>query len=534
MCTTGSTLEDREKHEQAHEEWSRRQFMKVLALGSGAATLGLNGIPVRASTSARLLEAVSGSNTDRVLVLIQLSGGNDGLNTVIPVGNDLYHTARPRIGIRDTDAVMLASDLGLHPSLSAWQSEYGDGRLSIVQNVGYERPELSHFVSTDVWLSADAPEDPSGTGWLGRYLQNEYPSFDSEPPEHPIALQIGSASPLLLQGSSASMGVNFPSLSLLNRLTEGGTVFAEDDVPASRLGEQLAFVRRVSNNSFSYAKVIKGSYDSGSNRNSYAGDSLARNLATVARLIRGGLGSRIYHVTMGGFDTHANQAGGHATLLRWLGDATAAFMRDLAVDGLDERVMAMTFSEFGRRIRENSSAGTDHGTAAPLFVLGGGIAGGLIGDAPDLANVDPNGNLRASIDFRSVYATILREWLGVDEGEVAGLLGQQYPSIGLFGSSTGGETHGFEMPASFGIEALYPNPARQRATLELALGQDSQVHVSLVDLLGRVVAQLVDTRMQAGQHRIPVELPTSLPSGPYLVRVNAGARADTRTLIVTD
>lgn len=532
MCTRGDSLADGAAHDRAHETRSRRQFLRGLALGVGGTVLGLNGVPVRASGSERLLRAMGASDPDRVLVLIQLAGGNDGLNTIVPYANDLYYQARPRISIRDTEVVKLTSEIGLHPSLSPWEPFYQDGQLGIVQNVGYQPAELSHFVSTDVWLSADEAGDQSGTGWLGRYLEGAYPDYLTNPPERPLAMQIGSASPLLFQTGGGSLGVNFPSLSQLNRLTDGDGIFDEQGVPQTLLGEQLAFVRRVSNDSFTYAEAIRDSHVAGSNQSNYSGDTLSRNLATVARLIRGGLGARIYHVSMGGFDTHANQAGGHSVLLRRLAEATTSFMNDLAQDGLGDRVMAMTFSEFGRRIRENSSSGTDHGTAAPLFVFGGGVAGGLIGNGPNLGDLDPNGNLKVDIDFRSVYGSVLRNWLRVDDAAVAGLLGAAYPDPGLFGVGTNSGASAAGLPGGFAIDAAYPNPASGQLTVELAIPQTGQVRVEVLDLLGRRVATLADRQLSAGSQLLGLQLPGRMSAGAYLLQVTTGGRTATRGLAV--
>jgi uncharacterized protein (DUF1501 family) len=534
MCTTGSMLRDGPAHAGAHVGWSRRQFLRGVALAGGSVALGLGGVPVHAGTDARLLAALQASDPERILVLIQLAGGNDGLNTVIPVTNDLYYQARPRLGIRAQNTVALNGEMALHSGLRAWEAPYKDGRLAIIQNVGYDNPELSHFVSTDVWLTGDNAQDLSGTGWLGRYLDGTTPDFDASLPEHPVAVQIGSTSPLLLQAAERSLGVNFPSPSLLNRLIQGSGVYDAEGVPDTLLGEELSFVRRVSNSSFTYAQVLKSAYDSGSNRVGYPGSSLGQNLATIARLIRGGLASRIYHVTIGGFDTHADQAGGHSNLLRQLGDATAAFVNDLGVDGLSERVLAMTFSEFGRRIHENSSVGTDHGTAAPLFVFGPGLTGGLIGQNPDLAGLDANGNLVAGADFRSVYAAVLEGWFGLTAPAVSSLLGGSYTAVPLFQTQTGLGSSASSLPGSTVIDGLFPNPARDTATIQLSLSQTLPVQASLVDLLGRQVASLFNVVLPAGRQTIGFHIPARIAAGHYLVRVRSGASLLSRPLVVID
>ncbi|NBW94153.1 MAG: hypothetical protein EBR20_07315, partial [Bacteroidetes bacterium] len=214
MCTHhGSKLEDGALHSKAHQSWSRRQFLRGMVMSGAGVTLGLNGQPVRAAMTDPLLGALAASGSDRILVVIQLSGGNDGLNTVVPIGNDVYHNARPNIGIRN--AIQLTPELGLHPSLARLHPLFEDGLLQIVQNVGYASPELSHFTSTDVWLSGRDASELENTGWSGRFLEQEYPTYADDPPDHPIALQIGASTPLLFAGSGQSLGVTFPNESLL-------------------------------------------------------------------------------------------------------------------------------------------------------------------------------------------------------------------------------------------------------------------------------------------------------------------------------
>ena len=533
MCTHhGSRLEDGELHDKAHSAWSRRQFLRGMALSGAAVTLGLNGRTVSASMANPILRALAGSASDRILVVIQLSGGNDGLNTVVPIGNDAYFSARPTIAIRTP--VALTTEVGLHPSLAPLESLFGDGKLQIVQNVGYASPELSHFVSTDVWLSGRDANELENSGWSGRFLEHEYPGYADAPPDHPVALQIGGSTPLLFAGHDTSLGVTLPNQALLDRLAASGKLFDEQAVPDSSVGREIAFVRRVSNDSFVYARAIKDAFDIGRNQVSYSGGStLGTDLATVARLIRGGLGARIYLVSIGGFDTHANQVGAHATLMSRLGNAIAAFVADLETDGLIEQVCGVTFSEFGRRLYQNGSSGTDHGTAAPMFIFGSDMAGGLHGDTPDLTNLDGARNLIATTDFRSVYGSLLRDWFGVGQSQVDALFGGSYPVMNLFqGSLSTSSSRPEELPARMTIDSIYPNPLPSQGRVVLSMEQAGPVSLALVDILGRTVHQRNLGVLQVGSHDLPLDLPDGLASGTYVLRVRSERSAVSRPVQV--
>ena len=534
MCTQhGSKLEDGALHDKAHATWSRRQFLRGMALSGAAVSLGLGGKTVQASMANPLLRALQGSASDRILVVIQLAGGNDGLNTVIPIGNDIYHNARPNIRIENP--IALDAQTGLHPALSPLTPLYQDGLLQIVQNVGYASPELSHFTSTDVWLSGRDANELENTGWSGRFLEEEYPSYADDPPDHPVALQIGSSTPLLFAGNGQSLGVTFPNQSLLNRLASSGQLFDEDDVPDTIQGKEISFVRRVSNDSFVYAKAIKDAYESGTNTASYsAGSSLGSDLATVARLIRGGLGARIYHVSIGGFDTHAYQVGSHNTLMSRLGASISAFVRDLESDGLLERVCGVTFSEFGRRVYQNGSSGTDHGTSAPMFVFGQQLAGGMLGEAPDLQNLDPANNMIAGLDFRSVYGSLLRDWFGMGQSNVDQLFNGAYPVLNLFNSSLSTATEdAVSLPDRVSLDSIYPNPLSGRGRVVLTLHEPGPVVLSIVDLLGRTIGSTDVGVLQTGQHQLPFDVPGTVASGTYILRVQHAGVSIARPVQVT-
>ncbi|MEM8488472.1 MAG: DUF1501 domain-containing protein, partial [Bacteroidota bacterium] len=461
----GSSLSHGRAHAADHRVWSRRDFLSQLGAGGVAASFMMGGKPMHAYGYHPLAAALQAGDTDRVLVLIQLNGGNDGLNTIIPIENDTYYTLRPNIAIPKAEAVNLNADFGMHPLLNPLESVWNDGKLGIVHGVGYPDPNLSHFRSTDIWSTGSNSDEFLSTGWLGRHFDTENPDFQESPPDHPLAVQLGQASSLILQGPLSPMGMNIASQNILERLANGGQLYDEAAVPGNNHGDQLAYVRTIANDSYHYAGVIHEALGIGTNAVAYPEqNNLATDLASVARMIKGGLPTRLYLVSIGGFDTHANQLTRHENLMDDLGRAMRAFQDDLTNSGHDECVLTMTFSEFGRRVEENGSRGTDHGTAAPLFVMGKDVNGGFFGDAPSLETLDNKGNLVHSTDFRSIYATVLESWLGVGAVAVDDIFGQSFERLDLVnGSGTGVSTETGAVTA-FDLHQNYPNPFANQTT----------------------------------------------------------------------
>ena len=518
----GYRLEHGKAHSRDHALWSRRDFLAGLGLSvAGAITLG--GTPVRAFAGSSLMDQLNALETDRVLVLIQLSGGNDGLNTVIPYENDTYYQRRPSVAIAKAEAQLrpLGQDLGMHPSMDVLESYFSEGDMAVLQNVGYPDPDLSHFRSTDIWLSGSDSESLVQTGWLGRHFDQLYPNFEDERPEYPLAVQIGGVSSLMLQGPSTNMGMSLVSEEFFERLAEDGSLYNLNGLPTTAFGDEMAYVRSVANDSFIYAGAVQQASQQGANTADYPqGNPLANSLSIVARLIKGQLGARIYHVTLGGFDTHANQLGAHANLLNNLSNGINAFMRDITEGGMQENVVVMTFSEFGRRVGQNGSFGTDHGTAAPLFLVGKGIKGGLIGNAPDLDDLDGAGNMKHEIDFRTVYATILQNWFGMEQPVVEDvLLGYNYTPLDVIESPA--EPVSTETPKGIGVFTLeqnYPNPFSESTHISFTIDQTSKVRLQVFDITGREVQMLMNRTLAPGKHAIEFH-GGDLPSGIYIVRL---------------
>jgi uncharacterized protein (DUF1501 family) len=356
----------------------------------------------------------SSSVTDRILVVIQLSGGNDGLNTIVPYRDELYAKARPKLGIPSSDVIKLTEELGLHPSLRAIENQFSENRFSIIQGVGYPSPNRSHFESMDIWHSCHPKKDRSQSGWLGRWIteQTAHPTSDS------TAIHIGSDTlPLACQ----ERGVQVPSLASLEQMRLKAKLDSMQDKQArpgaesnsKDSGSLLDFLSTSTVAALEVSERLDKILAQPDTSGEFPKTALGEKLRAVSRLILSGLKTRIYYVTLDGFDTHANQPDVHASLLKQWSEALAAFLSRLKQTGQQDRVLVMTFSEFGRRVSENASLGTDHGAAAPMFLAGPKLPKIIHGPMPDLSDLE-DGDLRFKIDFRSVYASVLEHWMMTD------------------------------------------------------------------------------------------------------------------------
>jgi uncharacterized protein (DUF1501 family) len=391
-------------------------------------TAGL--VAIGATPPAFLSRAVAADKSDpdqRILVIVQLAGGNDGVNTVVPWADDAYHAARPSLGLGKDTVLKVNDHIGLHPQLSGLKSLYDEGSLSIIQGVGYPHPNRSHFRSMDIWNTAQPESEITGDGWLGRALDSSAARFAGKVP----ALALGTENlPLAL----VAPRTNVPSIRSLEdyqlRFGEGGS--ASDHQLRQSLARKLAdgaksdtsssdlnFIRQTLGTAMDSAQRLKEVAASYQPAVPYPQTQLASSLKTVAQLIAGELGTRIFFVSLGGFDTHSRQAGAHNALLAELSGAVSAFFKDLGVHKLADRVLLATYSEFGRRLKENGSLGTDHGAASNMFVVSGATKAGVCGEHPSLTDLD-DGDLKHHTDFRSVYATLLDRWLGIPSEPVLG------------------------------------------------------------------------------------------------------------------
>ena len=373
----------------------------------------------------------------RTLIVVQMAGGNDGLNTIVPYTDSAYYQARPTIGVKAADVLHLNDRLGMHPSLASLQGLWGQGKLAVVEGVGYPNPNLSHFAAMDIWQTLDL-SGQGATGWLGKYVAG---LVDKD--GHPFqSLAVGASLPTALQALNADVPVvGDPKAYALQADAGQPKSAAEARVQAllklyntyPQSAPYAALLDATAQNAYAGSRQLLDVASHYQSQATYPGSNLAKGLQTLAEVIVEGLSLRVGYVTLGGFDTHAQQTNTQASLLKDLADSLAAFYADLSAHGVAQDVIVMTWSEFGRRVEENASLGTDHGTAAPLFVLGDAVRGGVYGEPPDLNALDDAGNLVFTTDFRSVYATILDAWLGA-------------PAQAILGGDFG--TQGFLPPAS--------------------------------------------------------------------------------------
>ncbi len=522
----------------------RRAFLQATAAASVGTAL-LSGLPIGAYGYSAQLAALTNATTpsDKVLVIIQLQGGNDGLNMIIPL--DQYPAlmaARGNIALPQNQVLGLTTATGIHPAMASLHNMYQNGKLGVVQSVGYPNPNFSHFRATDIWTSGSESNVTLTTGWAGRYLNGEYAGFPTGYPStqnpDPLAISIGSVVSNCVQGPTVNMGMAIASTSSFYQLLSGGV----DAAPNTPAGHELTFIRQVVSQTQVYTTAIQAAAGRAQNLSPLypaAGqNSLADQLKIVAQLVAGGLQTRIYVCQLGGFDTHTLQVpatgsttgGTHATLLGKIAEAVSAFQDDLQRHSIQDRVVGMTFSEFGRRIRSNSGYGTDHGAAAPLLVFGSKVNPIVHGPNPTLpASAGVNDNIPMQFDFRSIYASILKDWFQVTPATLTQLFGQNLPYVPVLRSGTATATTRAAETANF---TVYPNPvARDGRTTVAYESAGGHVQVVLLDTLGREVRRAVDRVLAAGPQFLPVDL-SGLAAGAYYCQVREALRTGSRIVAI--
>ena len=434
---------------------TRREFLRSSVLGGAVAWT----VPAFLSQTFSALQAEAADSAKQVttgkdgtiLVVLQMAGGNDGLNTVVPYANDHYGRARRGLRLGEKSILKINDTLGFNSSLAGFKSLYDAGQLGIIQGIGYPNPNRSHFRSTEIWQTAVDAEQISSTGWIGRYFDNA--CAGAEPT---IGVNIGRQTPQAFAAKKAAgisldnpenyrfrsgekakageMDADEQSYRQMNQFDEmaensGGSIGAVHGAANSHHESPIDFLERVALDAQVSSDKILAISRRVENRATYPQNQLGSSLKLVSRLIAGGLPTRIFYVSQGGYDTHQNQSGTHDRLLRELGDSVKAFVDDLKAQGNFERVMIMTFSEFGRRVSENANGGTDHGAASSMFVIGNKVKAGLLGEYPSLAPSDlVNGDLKFTTDFRNVYAGVLEQWL---KTKSAPILGKQFAPMQL-------------------------------------------------------------------------------------------------------
>lgn len=516
----------------------RRRFLRNTVPAAVTMPALLNGFNFTAQGAESTLAKLFGqtfTDTDHVFVLVQLGGGNDGLNMVIPLdvyGN--YYNARTNVAIPQSQVLRLdgTDKSGLHPAMTAMQNLFNEGKMNIVQSVGYENPSFSHFRDTDVWNSGDTRRNRNErvkTGWMGRYLESEYPgypdAFPSAEMPDPLAIQISNFPTLTVQGQIYSMGLSITNPEKIYSFVNPFSDYPLNSNPANK---ELKFLRVISEKTKIYSDIIRAAYQRSATMATYPADNgLAEQLKIVARLIRGGLKTRVYTVTMGGFDTHKRQVnasdtttGMHAKLMKDLSGGISAFQEDLEMMGLDDRVMGMTFSEFGRRIKSNASLGTDHGAAAPLIMFGKHAKKGILGTSPDIpADIQVVNNIPFQYDFRSIYASVMEQWFCVKQPALNEILLENYQSLPLITGPCGvaDDPDDTNNNSDNLLLKMWPNPYTINATIQFSTTGGNTI-VQQINSLGQVVKVLASGEYTAGTYNVDI-YEDGLPSGAYFIRL---------------
>lgn len=529
----------------------RRNFIK---LGSAASVASIiNGLPVKAFADSPMLNmlAKQTASNGRVMVMIQLSGGNDGLNTIIPL--DQYSplsNLRSNVLIPESSVLGINGTVntGLHPAMGGngsveggIQNLYNNEWVNIIQGVSYPNPNYSHFRSTDIWLSGSDSDQYLESGWIGRYLSDRYTNYpvgypNTDMPD-PLAIQIGTGLSPLLQGPDMNMGMAIPAVSNFYNMVNGTVAPA----PGTNGGHELTFVRQITQQSQAYNTVIQNAAANAQNLyTNYPDTELAAQLKIVARLIAAGLQTPVYVVNMTGFDTHADQVdpsdhtqGTHASLLKELSDAVSAFFQDCTLLNIADRVAAMSFSEFGRRIKSNASGGTDHGSAQPVMVFGPGVNPGIIGSNPVIPqNTTVADNIPMQHDFRSIYAAILADWFEVPQTTMNNILLQNYPILPVFKGSTSVQEHEAISSQNNTLGQNYPNPVRTTSTISFH-SEGGITTVQLFDASGRQVQTITNQYYSKGDHNITFNR-NGLPAGNYFYKLSNGIETQGRSMLIID
>ena len=536
----------------------RRSFIKTSALAT--IPLALNGIPVMASSSidSKALDTLANAavSCGKVLVIIQMNGGNDGLNTVFPIDKwSNLSNARANILMNQSQVLPLNNNgtTGLHPAMAEMKNLYNNGKMMIVQGVSYPNPNYSHFRATDIWFTGSESNQSLTSGWLGRSLDKIYPNFPTGYPStdmpDPLAIQIGSSLPFSLQGPSINMGYTAPDpatlVNVINQIT--------DPAPNSDYGSELTFLRLMKDQSNVYRTAIQNAYNVPQTSQTVTyptSNSLGSQLRIVAKLINGGLKTPIYIVNHpGSHDTHADQVdgadkslGAQASNLGILSKAIGAFQQDLDNMGKANMVTGMTFSEFGRRIKSNGSLGTDHGSAAPVLFFGAALntnqstvtgtafpIPGMIGTSPNLpANASVNDQVPMQFQFKQIYSTLLQDWLCMSETQAADVLGGTYLKLPIFNTTILSSTN-FEADDN-NFVSVFPNPVIDKIlNLQFNDTINDSVNVQIFSIQG---TQIFDSNFKVTNGSLSFEVSNFTSSGMYIMQINYNQNKFYKKLIV--
>lgn len=542
----------------------RRDFIRRVSY-SGAGAMVLGGVPVNAMHGNGLFQmAAASSDNDNVLVFIQMHGGNDALNTLVPVSQyDRYYQLRPNLallqsgdrGYKELDAT-LADEyrVGVHPEMIAMKNMYDQGKVAVVQNVGYPDMNLSHFRGRDiVFMGGDAQSDYE-SGWMGRFLDHTYPgypdAFPSDDMPDPLGIELSGTQSLAFHtetGIPNGLSFNSPE-GFFELINSTGNFQTQPPIvyPDSHAGDELKYMMEFEAKNNQYAPRLKSVYDAGSNSSveypdaypryapkGHLNNPLTPQLKLIARLLKGGIKTRIFLCRIGGFDTHGEQVvpgepslGLHAALLYHLSEGVKAFYDDMKNLGIDNKVLSMTFTEFGRRAKSNDSYGTDHGTSTPVMLFGTGLNAGIHGENPDLNDLQGN-NLKYNIDYRQIYTSVVQDWFGASDDAMVATgfddwVGNKLPLI-----STTSNKELFNNKLNKLV--VYPNPVSTNFSLEFSMNKPETYNVYVFNVEGKKMFEKQSTGIY-GTNKVDFRA-DELAMGKYIVQVRYGSESLTSSFI---
>ena len=545
----------------------RRHFLRNIG-ATAAGTFALGGIPLRALVPGNAFtQAALSGNNDNVLIFIQLHGGNDGLNTLVPIGQyNEYYNARPNIALPDhgsrkfinvDESIPLNRQVGLHPDMIHFKTLYDEGKAVVIQNVGYPNMNGSHFRGRDlVFMGLDGTEDNANvaSGWMGRFLNLEYPNYPDAYPnqnmEDPIGIEIGNTMSIAFHREEGiPIGFNVQSPQAFYDLINGvGVDNATLYKPEGYAGDEMEYLWQFEGMSNVYGDRLKEVYDAGSNSGvvypeeypapaptGFKKNPLSGQLRLIARLLKGGIKTRIFMCRIGGFDTHGDQVetydstlGEHAALMYHLSSAIKAFQDDMANLGVEDKVLTMTFTEFGRRVHSNASYGTDHGTSTPVFIFGKKVKGQVVGDNPDLNDLQ-GGNMKFQVDYRQVYTSVLQDWFGASKKalDVARFSDFVDQRIDIFGINT--DVNDLQNSATQTV--VYPNPASAYVYVRFFMQRPGDADITIFDIYGKEVYRKTLSQKSFGSQIQAVNI-NQLAAGQYLYSVRTREYTNTGKLVV--
>ena len=510
----------------------RRDFIKstfaLSAIGSCLPTylLGSNG---------RFNFRNSNIISDKIVIFVKMNGGNDGLNTLIPHQNVSYYDLRPSIAISGGELHPITDTLGFHPALNNWQELFNAQKMAIIQGVGYQNGNLSHFRSSDIWDTGSNEDIELKTGWLGRLLETEYPDFPNNSPEHPLAIQYNSANLLEFKTTDSNTGLYIYDPDIMESIITGNYIDnINQNIPDTYGGNELAFIKELDYMAFNYCQILSDSAQNAPNTIfSYPTTNIGDQFKITSKLITGGLSTPFYRLYQNGYDTHIDQLSRHEQLLSELSSALNVFINEMETLGLLDRILIITTSEFGRRVYENGSGGTDHGTSAPLFIFGSKINSGIYGVDPDFNQLDENDNLSVQFDYRQIYTSIITDWFGLNQSVANQIFSENFNRISFV--NTNMSSGNYIRPRRVEIQDPYPNPFNNSITLNYKLSKDSNVEIVIYDIRGNLVKNLFSGEQISGFKSIKWNAIDNtgkkVSAGEYLAQIKIGDFTQTKKMI---